>query len=38
MTEPYPCTGMHRMFLKLEKILSTTSGSRLDPNSVAMID
>lgn len=34
----YPCTGIHRMFLKLEKILSTTSGSRLDPNSVAMMD
>lgn len=29
---------MQRTFLRLEKILSTTSGSLLDPNSVAMID
>lgn len=34
----YPCTGIHRMLLRLEKILSTTSGSRSDPNSVAMMD
>lgn len=33
----YPCTGMQRMFLRLEKILSTASGSLLDPNSVATI-
>lgn len=30
--------GMQRTFLRLEKILSTASGSLLDPNSVAMID
>ena len=30
--------GMQRTFLRLEKILSTASGSLLEPNSVAMID
>lgn len=34
----YPCTGRQRMFLMLEKILSTTSGSRFEPNSAAMMD
>lgn len=36
--ERYPCTGMQRTFLRLEKILSTASASLLDPNSVAMMD
>lgn len=34
----YPWTGILRTLLRLLKILSTTSGSLLEPNSVAMMD
>lgn len=36
--ELYPWTGMLRTLLRLVKILSTTSGSLLEPNSVAIMD
>ena len=34
----HPCTGRQSIFRRELKILSTTSGSLLDPNSVATMD